>query len=500
MHIIGTRSPRLDASGMSRIACVVLLLSSSLFAFYHSDTAYSSDEVWSVAAANRDVASSLEMLKADVHPPLYFLLLHEWVRWVGTGERKVRALSGLFYILTVFAVYAIGRSFYSNDIGFLCAVVYMCSPLAILSAQFARMYALLSLLSLGSSGLYFYLGIDKRRSAWAFAAYVLVNILGTFTHVAFFFVLFSQLVVEFTINSRRFCKGFLLALSLSVLPYVIFWAPILISQIHQSEEGLAWLSKPGLRNMGETVWLFGGAFWILIPLIAFAWWRNGFRTGNLRAQLVHAKVPSALLFLSLAVPFVISQVKPVFNSRFAIIGLPFFALSVGSILIRKISRLFAISLFAISLTMFFIVHDVSSQCDNKMTATYLSKTSRDQDVLIFTSLTRMPIDHYLLQIEPNKNLLETSFPAAIDRHPGYEGGVSTPARLDQLDREAEQLITNVQMMRVSNPGQRVFFISGKHPEIDSMIEQRLMRYYHQVPSESIECDSSPYFRRITVYR
>src|SRR5215204_5172128 len=104
MQIIGGGSPTVEASRVSKIAGLVLLLASSLFAFYHSSSAYSSDEVWSVAAANRDVASTLEMLKADVHPPLYFLLLNQWVRWFGTDERDVRALSGLFYILTVFAV------------------------------------------------------------------------------------------------------------------------------------------------------------------------------------------------------------------------------------------------------------------------------------------------------------------------------------------------------------------------------------------------------------
>src|ERR1044072_3660001 len=121
---------------------ILLLVCSSFFAFYHSNAAYTSDEVWSVNTVVSD--NVISALKADVHPPLYFLLLKVWVSLFGSSERAVRSLSGLFYALAVLAVYYLARELYGDELALLTAAVYACSPLAILSAQFARMYALLS--------------------------------------------------------------------------------------------------------------------------------------------------------------------------------------------------------------------------------------------------------------------------------------------------------------------------------------------------------------------
>ena len=65
---------------------LLLLLCSTFFALYKSDSAYGSDEVWSVKAVNVDYNSTMETLKADVHPPLYYQFLYAWVRLFGAGE------------------------------------------------------------------------------------------------------------------------------------------------------------------------------------------------------------------------------------------------------------------------------------------------------------------------------------------------------------------------------------------------------------------------------
>ncbi|HLO00349.1 MAG TPA: glycosyltransferase family 39 protein, partial [Pyrinomonadaceae bacterium] len=139
---------------LSMVCLVLLLLLSSFFALYHSATAYGTDEVWSVKTASLNYSAEIAAVKADVHPPLYFLILHSWMRLFGKEERTVRSLSGLFYLLSVLAVFGIGRELYGRKTALLCAVIYLSSPLAILAAQFARMYSLLSLFSILSTWLY----------------------------------------------------------------------------------------------------------------------------------------------------------------------------------------------------------------------------------------------------------------------------------------------------------------------------------------------------------
>src|SRR4029079_15476455 len=97
---------------------------------------------------------------------------------------------------------------------------------AILSAQFARMYALLALLSVISSWLYQRLSNHPQATRVTFLLYVIVNVLGTFTHVGFFFVLMGQAIFQFIIKRWEGLQLFLVALCLSVLPYAVLWAAI----------------------------------------------------------------------------------------------------------------------------------------------------------------------------------------------------------------------------------------------------------------------------------
>jgi uncharacterized membrane protein len=474
---------------------------SSFFAFYNSNTAYTSDEVWSVKAASLNYSAEMAALKGDVHPPLYFLMLHAWMRPFGTGERAVRSLSGLFYILSVFAVYGIGRQLYGTKTALLSAALYLTSPLAILSAQFARMYSLLSLLSILSTWLYLQFSIKARDSALLFALYVAVNSLGTFTHVAFFFVLFGQIIFHLLFYRRVRIKRFVLAIVLSLLPYLFLWAPILLRQITNSGEGLAWVKKPGLSMITDLLLLYGGVLWLLVPVLLYLWWRGGFYSLSRFSKPSITKLPLWLLTITVLTPLLISEVKPIFNSRFAIIGLPFFALTIGALVASATNYFLPLALFTLTAVGFIVVHPASAPCDNRKMAVYLSQTANDGDVVIFTSLTRLPIDYYLQRAPTTRNLFETSFPAEIDAHPGYEGRINDPARKTALEREAQELVDKIDRMQSTGRRPLVFFFHGSHPDIDSMVEKRLRERFELLSGQGVQCsEGSPYFKEVSVYR
>ena len=59
------------------------------------------DEAFSIWMARQPVPQILSWLvRIDQHPPLYYLLLHQWLRF-GEGEAAVRALSALLSTLTI---------------------------------------------------------------------------------------------------------------------------------------------------------------------------------------------------------------------------------------------------------------------------------------------------------------------------------------------------------------------------------------------------------------
>ena len=64
------------------------------------------DELFTVRAARQPVAAMLEMVRGDVHPPLYFLLAHYWIQIAPSGETLVqlRLLSVVFALLATIAL------------------------------------------------------------------------------------------------------------------------------------------------------------------------------------------------------------------------------------------------------------------------------------------------------------------------------------------------------------------------------------------------------------
>lgn len=414
----------------------------------------------------------------------------------GTGERAVRGLSGLFYILSIVALYHLGQGLYGTRVALLSASLYLSSPLAIISAQFARMYALLSLLSILSTWLYLQFSIKPRDSHVLFAIYVAANILGTFTHIGFFFLLFGQIIFHLLFYRQTRMMRFVIAMGLSLVPYMFFWAPILLGQIANSREGIAWVKKPGLSMVADLLLNFGGAFWLVVPVLLYVWWRTGFHSLRGFSKLNITTLPLWLLAVTLLTPLLISEIKPIFNSRLAIVGLHLFALTIAALIGRASNYLLPLLLVLLTAFAIFFHHPGSAICDSQGIATYLSQTANDGDVVIFTSLTRLPIDYYLERTPTTRKLFETSFPAEIDSHPGFEGRINDPARQAALEREAQELVDKIAGMQF----RQIFFIHGRYPEIDSLVEKRLRERFELLPAQGVKCGETPYFKELSVYR
>jgi mannosyltransferase len=82
----------------------------------------------------------------DQHPPLYYTLLHLWMR-LGDDAATLRMLSAAASTLTIPVIYMLGRRLAGQPTGLLAALVLAVSPFHVRFAQEARMYALLALVA-----------------------------------------------------------------------------------------------------------------------------------------------------------------------------------------------------------------------------------------------------------------------------------------------------------------------------------------------------------------
>jgi 4-amino-4-deoxy-L-arabinose transferase-like glycosyltransferase len=82
---------------------------------------------------------------ADVHPPIYFWLLHAWVQFAGEGEFAARFISLICGMATVAATYPLGRALFGRRVALLGTLLLAFSRFHVWWSQEMRMYIVATL-------------------------------------------------------------------------------------------------------------------------------------------------------------------------------------------------------------------------------------------------------------------------------------------------------------------------------------------------------------------
>lgn len=271
---------RFSETNLSRLLLTTLLLiiacGALLRAFKLGSESVWLDEAFSIKIAHGSLSEVVEETSKDVHPPLYYFALHYWMKLFGETEFASRLLSALFGTLSILAIYKLAALLYDTGTGLLAATLLAFSHFNIEFSQEARMYTLLSLLSLTS--IYFFLRLlTMGKSRLALAGYIGASALLMYTHVYSFFILAAQniflLMLLFTARDvfKRVWKRWLLAqVALGVL--FLPWLSVLLQQVSHVQKGF-WIPKLPPRIIFDTFVLYAGSrplAWVLFPLVALA--------------------------------------------------------------------------------------------------------------------------------------------------------------------------------------------------------------------------------------
>jgi mannosyltransferase len=130
---------------------------------------------------------------SDLHPPLYFLMMHFWIRLAGRSEFALRFPSVVAATLALPLLYALARRLLSEEAGLWAALLGAFSPFYLWYAQEARMYTWVVVLSLASvyTLLPLLTGKPRRRD---YAIYVVVTLALLYTHYSGFFLLAFEVI------------------------------------------------------------------------------------------------------------------------------------------------------------------------------------------------------------------------------------------------------------------------------------------------------------------
>lgn len=139
------------------------------------------DEGISVFLANLSLPEYWEIRWMDIHPPLYRLLMHGFVRAAGSSDFAVRFLSAALGLVAVTLAFQLGRRALGRSGGLLAGALAGLSPFVLYHSQEAKMYALLLVLSAASLVAAERLLAGGSRPAW-WAAGIVTSALALWTH------------------------------------------------------------------------------------------------------------------------------------------------------------------------------------------------------------------------------------------------------------------------------------------------------------------------------
>jgi mannosyltransferase len=298
------------------------------------------DEGLSVGISDRPFGDIPDALRKDGSPPLYYLLLHLWMRAAGTSEEATRWLSVLCALVSVPVAWWAARALFGTRTAWMAAVLAATSPFLTQYAQEARMYALVALLALVASGTYaraFAIGgTERERRPWAIGyAVALAAMLYTHNWALFFGAacgaVWLYLVARGPASERREqliagAIGFGGALAL-YLP----WIPITLYQA--AHTGAPWSESPTVLALLGTSGRMLGQFAQVALLMAAGAGLAGLlarRGGRLSPAGRAAAGLLVVALLTVLLAWISSQVSPAWANRYLAVAVPPLLLAVAA--------------------------------------------------------------------------------------------------------------------------------------------------------------------------
>ncbi len=237
------------------------------------------------AAMVNGTLTPVESGAADVHPLLYYELLHIWIRIFGSSVAAVRLLSAVLGTLTVLAAYILARDWFGVHGGLAAALITAIAPFHVQYSQETRMYALLALLLILTTWLYWRAWTRNRWSYWA--GFALLAAASMYTQQLAAFYLAPLGLLPLLLREWRQLRRTALAASAAFALYLP-WLVHLPDQLGKLQQ--YWVDRPNILH----IWLALRSFFSVSLDFDAAWWLPTFFLAALLPALLFFQAWHAL--------------------------------------------------------------------------------------------------------------------------------------------------------------------------------------------------------------
>jgi mannosyltransferase len=126
---------------------VVAVVALGIILRFYTHSALWLDEALTVNRSRLPISQIAGSVKQDGAPPLYYYLLHFWMRLFGQSDEATRSLSGVIGVLTLPVAWLAGNRFGGRVVAWTTLVLLASAPFAVYYSTEARMYGLVIFLT-----------------------------------------------------------------------------------------------------------------------------------------------------------------------------------------------------------------------------------------------------------------------------------------------------------------------------------------------------------------
>jgi hypothetical protein len=384
------------------------------------DIAY--DDAFSYFLARSDLLTIISGTLADTMPPLYYFLLHFWIK-ISSNLWYLRLLNILINLFTAILVYKLAKQLFSGKTASIAFLLFLISPFQIYHSQELRMY---SLLLMGQVGFFYAIFKtinleNKNYNLWILMA-VFFGTVSVYAHnLGFFGLLSINIILFFKRGKSLFIK--LLIPQLFILLLSTPWLFFLPQQINKVQQAF-WTVEPGLIDIIQGLLtlfsflpmpiIFMGIVLIIIiqSLIITVVYLFRIKNKNYCIVFLFFIFPPILLFIMSYL------IQPVFVPRIFISSAVWFFLLISSFIaeswnkgIGKLNLVLFIFISCISLPIFYKFNDFPRSPFKELSGFIQTEYNNSTPIIHDNKLSFFPVmfhsetenQYYLMDIQGSPN-------------------------------------------------------------------------------------------------